>query len=88
MEPETIRDIRIEILRYLYARPSAAMSEAAILRAVRKAGVECDLITLAMQCGVLARQNSIEQLSDPDMPAIKAWKITGAGIHHFETHHA
>ena len=73
MDNETIKEVRVEILRYLYARPTAAMREPAILRAVNRAGVECDAFNLSTQTGVLSRQNLIEAVPDPDMPAIRAW---------------
>lgn len=85
---ETVRDIRVEALRYLYARPSAAMPESAIVRAVRKAGVECEDGTLTTQLGILAAQNLVKHVPDPDMPALKSWQITGPGIAHYEHHHA
>lgn len=84
MDNETIRDIRVESLRYLYARPAAAMPEAAILRAAKKAGVEVTAEQLAAQLAILGRQEAIVQVPDPTMPAIKNWQITAGGIKHFE----
>lgn len=84
MDNETIRDTRVEALRYLYGRPSAAMPEAAILRAVKKSGVDITAEQLATQLSILERQEAISQVPDPTMPAIKGWQITRGGIQHFE----
>lgn len=83
---ETIRDTRIEALRYLYERPSAALPETAIFRAVKKAAVEISLVELAQQLNILKAQEAVELVPDPTMPAIKNWKITRGGIAHFEEH--
>lgn len=86
-DPETIRDIRIEALRYLYGRPSAAMRTAAILRAVNRAGVECTAADLEAQLEIMMKLTHLKIVEDPDMTAIKAWQIEAAGIRHHESRH-
>ena len=86
MDAETIKAIREEILRYLYARPGSAMPAAAILRAVRKAGVECTDATLTTQLQALDTLDLIDPIPDPTMPAVKAWQITKGGLTHCEEH--
>jgi len=85
---ENLKEIRIEARRYLYERPGGAMDRKAILRGVKREGIDCDEPTLLAQLAILTERGQVKQVADPDMPAVKAWQITGEGIAYHEEHHA
>jgi hypothetical protein len=87
MNPEITKEIRVEIRRYLYARPGAAMPLDAIHRAVRRSVPETTEADAAREIAVLVAREHLAEIADPDMPAVKGWKITADGINHHELHH-
>ena len=88
MDAETIKEIRVEILRYLYCNPVAAMPARAICRAVKTALGEDQPEETIKQIAVKIAHGHVKAVEDDEMPGLSGYQITGEGIKHYERHHA
>lgn len=81
----TAEDLRFEVRRHLYGRPTAALDVAAIQHGLRRSGIESAAEEITAALTFLAGLNPPQVVGAPSsLGGTKRWQITSAGTLAYE----